>query len=79
MLGDRWTLSEAAATESVVQMGALGIVRNGPDTTIGNFDMDRVDDVLGQIRDELSSVSSPVGLSAEDVVTNEFIDPDIGL
>ncbi len=79
MLGDRWTLSESGAMESVIQMGALGIVGNGPDNTVGNFDTDRVNEVIIQIRDELPSIAGPPGLSADDLVTNEFIDPDIGL
>ncbi len=74
-----WTLSDEGALESVVQMGALGIVGNGGDTTVGNFDFDRIDEVIAVIRDEMPSMAGPVGLSADELVTNEFIDSDIGL
>ncbi len=79
MLGDSWTLSEAGAMETVVQMGALGIVGNGSDGAVGNFDFDRIDDVILQIRAEVPSRAGPVGLSADELVTNDFIDSSIGL
>lgn len=72
-------LNDAGAREAVIQMGALGIVGNGGDTTVGNFDLDRVDGVILHLRDEMPTMAGPVGLSADELVTNEFIDDRIGL
>lgn len=73
------TLSDEGGRETVIQMGVLGIVGNGGDTTVGNFDLDRVDEVIKRIREEMPSMAGPMGLSADELVTNEFIDEDIGL
>ncbi len=74
-----WTLNDEGAREAVIQMGALGIVGNGGDTTVGNLDLDRVDEVIDRIREEMPTMAGPVGLSADELVTNEFIDEDVGL
>lgn len=54
------------------------IVGNGPNSTIGDFDMDRVNRMLEIVRDSLDERSNP-DVTTEDVVTNRFIDPSIGL
>ncbi|MDH4280066.1 MAG: hypothetical protein OEW83_18495 [Acidimicrobiia bacterium] len=72
-------LGDEGAREAVIQMGTLGIVGNGGDTTVGNFDLDRVDEVILHLHDEMPTMAGPVGLSADELVTNEFIDDDIGL
>jgi hypothetical protein len=74
-----WQLSEDSVANTVVEMGRLGIVSNGPDATIGNFDLDRVNDVLSVTIEDVPSIKVPDDLRAEDLVTNEFIDPSIGL
>ncbi len=74
-----WQLSEDSVANTVVEMGALDIVGNGPDQTIGNFDMDRVNDVIKVTEEQVPSIVVPEGLTAEDLVTNEFIDESIGL
>ncbi|MGH1489768.1 MAG: ABC transporter substrate-binding protein [Acidimicrobiales bacterium] len=74
-----WQLSEASVANTVVQMGALNVVGNGPNQTIGDFDIDRVNEVIKITADQVPSVSVPEGLTAEDLVTNEFIDSSIGL
>ncbi|MGI9595710.1 MAG: ABC transporter substrate-binding protein [Acidimicrobiales bacterium] len=74
-----WQLSDDSVTNTVLEMGALDIVGNGPDKTIGNFDMDRVNEVIKVTEEQVPSIVVPEGLSAEDLVTNEFIDPEIGL
>jgi hypothetical protein len=74
-----WTLTDEGARETVVQMGVLGIVGNGPDGTVGNFDLDRVNEVIAITAEQLDSVIVSNGLTAEDLVTNDFIDPSIGL
>ena len=55
----------------------LGLVGNGDDDTIGNFDLARVDRVLNQLRD--AGLDVPADLTADAIYTNEFIDPSIGL
>ncbi len=62
-------------------MQADGLLSNGPDDTIGNFDMDRVTDLIEKAVPVYTALGQPPkeGLTAEDVVTNEFIDPSIGL
>ena len=73
-----WQLSEASVANTVVEMGALDIVGNGPDQTIGNFDMDRVNEVIKITEEQVPSIAVPDGLTAEDLVSNDYIDPDIG-
>ena len=60
-------------------MGSLGIVGNGPDNTIGNFDMDRVTEVVKITDEQVPSIPVPEGLTAEDLVTNDYIDGGIAL
>ena len=55
----------------------LGFVGNGPDDTLGNMDEERVQGVLDKIRD--AGIEVPEDLTVEDLVTNEFVDPNIGL
>lgn len=72
-----WIYTPEAAEFASGQMVELGIVGNGDNDTIGDFDEARVQeliDVVGQVTD--ADVS---GLTAEDLATNAFIDPSIGL
>lgn len=72
-----WVLSEDSVANTVEMMDSLGIVSNGPNDTIGDFDLDRIDAVIDQLA-ELDSFDVPEGLKASDIVTNDFIDPTIG-
>jgi hypothetical protein len=76
-----WAYTPALADFSVRQQRLLGIVGNGPDATIGNFDLARVRGVLDIVRPIFAGRRQPLkeGLRAEDLATNEFIDPAIGL
>lgn len=74
-----WQLSAESVANTVVEMGALNIVGNGPDQTIGNFDLDRVNEVIKITQDQVPSIVVPEGLTAEDLVTNDYIDSSIGL
>ena len=76
-----WQYSPELAKFSVTQQLDLGIVGNGPDQTIGNFDLVRVDGVLDIVRTIFAGRRQPLkeGLRAEDLATNEFIDPSISL
>ncbi len=73
-----WTQSPELMKFSVDQQLKLGIVGNGDDATLGNMDEARVQAVI----DELTGtpgVDVRAGIKAADLVTNEFIDPSIGL
>jgi hypothetical protein len=76
-----WVYSPELAKFSVTQQLDLGIVGNGPDQTIGNFDLERVGGVLDIVRTIFAGRRQPLkeGLRAEDLATNEFIDPSISL
>ncbi len=76
-----WSYTAGAAEFGVNAIAGEGLVANGPDGTLGSFDMDRVA--------ELIEIAVPVytaqgatpkeGLVPEDIVTNQFIDPSIAL
>ncbi|CAN5839769.1 MAG: ABC transporter substrate-binding protein [Ilumatobacteraceae bacterium] len=74
---DSWVYDEGLAEFSVRTQRELGFVGNGPDDTLGNMDEERVQGVIDQIRD--AGLEVPEDLVASDLVTNEFVDPDIGL
>jgi hypothetical protein len=77
-----WTLTEGKARYEVQTMIDLGLVRNEHDNTLGNFDMSRVqriNDILGEIYAAQNVDSWDPDVTAEDIATNRFIDPDIGL
>lgn len=76
-----WVYSQGMADFSVKQQLELGLVGNGPNETIGDFDLARVQetiDIITPIATEQGTPPTP-GLTAEDLVTNEFIDTSIGL
>jgi hypothetical protein len=72
-----WVYDQGLADYSVQTQNELGLVGNGPDETLGNFDPARVEEMLGILRDAGADV--PADLTAEEMYTNEFIDPSIGL
>jgi hypothetical protein len=76
-----WVYPKALADFSASQQRALGITGNGPDQTIGNFDMGRVQGVLDILKPIFAGQRRPLkeDLRPDDLVTNEFIDPTIGL
>lgn len=62
-------------------MAELGISGNGPDSTYGNFDLDRVKALYDEampLLAELGVESFDPNLTLEEVVTNEYIDTSIG-
>ncbi len=73
-----WELSDDSVANTVRVMTDLGLVANGPDDTLGNFDLDRVNEIIKVIDEQVDSIDVPEGLTAEDIVTNEFIDESIG-
>jgi len=74
---DVWVYGEGVAAFSQQTQKELGLIGNGPDETLGNFDMDRANKVLQQMKD--AGLEVPAELKAEDIYTNEFIDSSIGL
>ena len=64
-------LMDAGAAAGV----AAGVFGNGDDETIGDLDEDRLETFLPEVADALGV--DPVDVS--DIVTNEFVDPSIGL
>jgi hypothetical protein len=76
-----WLYSKGLAEYSAKAMVDLNIVGNGPDDTIGNFDMARAQRVIEIMTPILTAQKKPAkeGLKPDDIVTNEFIDPKIGL
>ena len=73
---DFWVYDEGLAEYSVETQRELGIIGNGPDGTLGNMDEARVQGVIDQIRD--AGLEVPEDLTVADLVTNEFVDPNIG-
>ena len=70
--------SAGEADYAVKTMKDIGLISNGPDATLGNFDMDRVQEGIDQmIAAGITNV--PQDLKANQLATNEFIDPAIGL
>lgn len=72
-----WVYEQGVADYSTGVQRDLGLVGNGDDDIIDNFDLDRVNEVLDQLRE--AGLDVPDGLTAKDLYTNEFIDPSIGL
>jgi hypothetical protein len=73
--------SKEQAGFSVEQQVRLKIVGNGPNQTLGDFDVDRVRKVIDIVSPIYAGQRKEVkaGLSPQDLVTNEFIDPSVGL
>ena len=73
--------SRGLADFAVAQMRRLGIVDNGHDTTLGNFDTERLQRLINIVVPIFNGEKKPIkaNLTPADVVTNEFIDPSIGL
>jgi hypothetical protein len=72
-----WEYPQEIADYSVQTQADLGLTGNGPDNVLGNMDEARVDEVLAQMR--AAGLDVPDDLTSADLVTNEFIDPSIGL
>ncbi len=74
-----WQLSEDSVAFTHGRMhGDLGIVSNGPNSTLGDFDLDRLEGVLALIDEQVPTIErGETGVA--DLVTNEFIDTSIGL
>ncbi len=76
-----WVYSQGVADYGVATIKKDGLVANGPDSTLGNFDLDRVNSLIAKAIPVYTALGQAPkdGLKAEDIVTNQFIDPSIGL
>ncbi|MFF4260365.1 hypothetical protein ACFY1L_55510 [Streptomyces sp. NPDC001663] len=76
-----WVYSEGTGTFAAKQMVKLGILGNEADGSVGSFDTKRVASALKTFTPlvEQSGAKVKAGLIAQDLATNEFIDPSIGL
>ena len=76
-----WTYSEGTVNYGVETIKADGLVANGPDSTVGNFDLDRVNSLIElAVPIYTAQGATPKdGVTADDIVTNQFIDDSIGL
>jgi len=76
-----WVYSDGAADYAVETMISDGIVGNGANDMIGDFDADRIQQIIDidvPIFSDGDSVPKD-GLTAGDLYTNEFLDDSIGL
>ena len=76
-----WTYDQGAADYAATTIAKDKLVDNGPDGVLGKFDITRVTDLITKAIPVYTAQDSPpkAGLKASDIVTNEFLDPSIGL
>ena len=76
-----WVYSQGVADYSVKTMIDEGIVGNGPNSTLGDFDDDRLSTFFDTVVPIFDGLGTPPadGLAVSDIYTNEFIDSSIGL
>ena len=71
-----WSYAADLAVFSVGAQLELGLAGNGPDDTVGNMDLDRLQRVIDSMR--TANLNFPDDLTPEDLATNEYIDDSIG-
>ncbi|MBB1032824.1 ABC transporter substrate-binding protein [Dietzia sp. CQ4] len=76
-----WVYSAELADFAVEAMLDREIVGNGPDSTVGNFDEERLADIVGMVTGiyEAADVAIAEDVAPETIATNRFIDPAIGM
>jgi hypothetical protein len=76
-----WVYSQGVADFSTASMAELGLVSNGDNDTIGDFDEARVASLIEIDTPIFEGEQTPPleGLTPADLFTNEFLDPSIGL
>jgi hypothetical protein len=74
-------ITAAGNADAVEVMKNLKLVGDGPNGTLGDFDMDRVDRTIALLEPIFAARGTqvPAGLKASDIVTNDFIDSSISL
>jgi len=73
---DFWVYSPGVAAYAVETMRNLGLMSNGENNTAGDMDLDRINNMLDKVR--AAGATVPADLTAEMMITNEFINPSIG-
>jgi hypothetical protein len=77
-----WKLSPGGDAYNTATQRRLGIVSNGPDCTLGNFNMKRLQGVINHVMPIFSAKGLDTinpNLKAANIATNQFIDPSIRL
>ncbi|HEY8092244.1 MAG TPA: hypothetical protein VID93_00620, partial [Acidimicrobiales bacterium] len=76
-----WQYDEGAAKASVEKQLSDKLVANSPDGTLGSFDLDRVKAFIATALPvyEASGAKLKDGITVDDLVTNDYIDPSIHL
>jgi len=76
-----WVYSAEVADYSFDTQLADGIIANGPDDTLGNFDEARVAELFDIVLPIFTAQDIAIadGLTAEDLYTNDFVDASLGL
>jgi hypothetical protein len=76
-----WTLTPGGNADAVQRMLDLDLVSDAGNSTIGDFDCDRVDGLIEKLRPvfEASGITIPADTACDQVVTNEFLDPSLSL
>jgi hypothetical protein len=80
-LGDGPPITPAGNADAVLVMRRLGIVGTGANTTLGDFDLPRIERTIELLRPIFTARGDQVkvGLKAAELVSNEFIDPELSL
>jgi len=75
-----WTYNPGMANFALQQMRA-NFISNGGDKTLGNFEVGRIQRLIEIVTPILAGQRAPIkdGLRPQDLYTNEFIDPGIGI
>ena len=76
-----WLYDAGQAAAGVELALSNNLIANSPDGTLGSFDMDRITAFIATAVPVYSTIGAKMkdGLTAADIVTNEFIDPTITL
>ncbi|NOX29555.1 MAG: ABC transporter substrate-binding protein [Actinobacteria bacterium] len=81
-LASFWTASEEGHAAGTKAMKDLGLVSDGPDSTVGNMVESRIQELIDTqipFLETLGIDTYKEGLQASDIFTNQFIDESIGL
>jgi hypothetical protein len=76
-----WTYDQGSADYGVTTIKADGLVANGTDGVMGSFDADRVNGLIALAVPIYTALGTTPkdGLTADDITTNQFLDPSIHL
>ncbi|HKO83957.1 MAG TPA: hypothetical protein VJ140_05205, partial [Actinomycetota bacterium] len=75
-----WTYNQGMADFALQQIKA-DFISDGSDHTLGNFEVGRIQRLIDIVTPILAGQRAPIkdGLKPQDLYTNEFIDPGIGI